>query len=92
VKRCSKCGIEKPTSSFYKRPTSADRLQRACKDCDRDRIRQRNWKPDSEIQALIDEESVGYSTYGERLRDGFAMMREDSGEDMSPTERQELGF
>ena len=33
LKRCSKCGEDKPHSEFYKHPTTKDRLQSQCKEC-----------------------------------------------------------
>ena len=41
-KKCSKCTIEKPISSFSKRLKSTDQLQRLCKSCDNQRSLQ--WK------------------------------------------------
>lgn len=32
-KTCSKCGAEKPTSEFYKKPSNKDGLEGACKSC-----------------------------------------------------------
>lgn len=34
MKRCAKCGIEKPTSDFYKSSSKPDGLQYQCKACD----------------------------------------------------------
>lgn len=36
VKRCSRCGKEKPLSEFHKNKTMADGLHYYCKDCVRD--------------------------------------------------------
>ena len=33
MKLCKKCNTEKPMEGFSKHPTSADKLQAACKDC-----------------------------------------------------------
>lgn len=33
LKRCSKCGEEKPTSGFYRHPETKDGLNSWCKDC-----------------------------------------------------------
>ncbi|HAS1882515.1 hypothetical protein M2O51_10515 [Enterobacter hormaechei] len=32
-KTCSKCGVEKPTSEFYKKPSNKDGFEGACKSC-----------------------------------------------------------
>lgn len=34
MKKCTKCGIEKPLSEFYKNKTNKDGLQKRCKPCD----------------------------------------------------------
>jgi len=49
LKRCSRCGLLKPTTEFYRRPTSFDGLRAACINClktnvglERDRLSQQN--------------------------------------------------
>ena len=42
MKKCLKCEIEKPVSSFSQRLKSTDQLQRLCKSCDYERLM--HWK------------------------------------------------
>ena len=44
MKKCTKCGIEKPLSDFYKNKTNKDGLQKRCKPCDISLNRQRYQK------------------------------------------------
>ncbi len=39
MKRCNKCGIEKPEHEFYKHPNTADGLLGKCKACKRDEVK-----------------------------------------------------
>lgn len=41
MKECSKCKLNKCTSLFYKDSSRSDGLQKLCKPCDNDRVRER---------------------------------------------------
>lgn len=43
LKRCSKCGTDKPISEFYSHPQGLDGVRRVCKVCTCNTANQRRW-------------------------------------------------
>lgn len=57
VKRCFKCGCEKPLSEFYKHPRTADGHLNKCKDCTKNDVNS-NYEKKSKNEEWIKKERV----------------------------------
>ncbi len=53
MKRCFKCGVEKPVKEFYRHPQMADGRLGKCKTCAKDDVH-RNWRENASILRQID--------------------------------------
>lgn len=67
LKRCSKCRIEKPTSSFHKSKSRKDGFNPWCKECKKKRQKERREEEGPSPRHNIYYHKKGYKTVAKRL-------------------------
>lgn len=81
LKKCTKCGVPKPLTEYWRHPQGKDRLQARCKDCLRDAHKEQREKIESLFPGSSSKrwrKSVLRSKYGMTLEE-FDLMRNAQG-------------
>lgn len=68
MKKCSKCGLEKPLSEFYTDPSKKDGHSYNCKECRKAQMRERSQRPDKAAEAR-ERSRAWYEANKERARE-----------------------